>query len=141
MNVQRRRFICTAGAAAALAALPCVAPAETYPSRAGTLRPLAVTTATRAEVLPNLPTVSDFVPGYESSLVDGIGAPKNTPLEIIEKLNREINAGLAPPKLRQHLADFGGTVLPGSPADYRRLIVAETNKWAKVIKFAGLKAS
>ena len=109
--------------------------------KAGTLRPLAVTTATRAEVLPNLPTVSDFVPGYESSLVDGIGAPKNTPLEIIEKLNREINAGLAPPKLRQHLADFGGTVLPGSPADYGRLIVAETNKWAKVIKFAGLKAS
>src|SRR6516165_7537815 len=107
--------------------------------KAGTLRPLAVTTATRAEVLPNLPTVSDFVPGYESSLVDGIGAPKNTPLEIIEKLNREINAGLAHPKLRQHLADFGGTVLPGSPADYGRLIVAETNKWAKVIKFAGVR--
>jgi len=107
--------------------------------RAGTLRPLAVTTATRAEVLPDLPTVGDFVPGYESSLVDGIGAPKNTPPEIIERLNKEINAGLAEPKLKQRLADFGGTVLPGSPADYGKLIVAETEKWAKVVKFAGLK--
>jgi tripartite-type tricarboxylate transporter receptor subunit TctC len=109
--------------------------------RAGTLRPLAVTTATRAEVLPDLPTVGDFVPGYESSLVDGIGAPKNTPPEIIERLNKEINAGLAEPKLKQHLADFGGTVLPGSPADYGRVIFAETEKWAEVVKFAGLKPS
>jgi tripartite-type tricarboxylate transporter receptor subunit TctC len=109
--------------------------------KAGTLRPLAVTTATRAEVLPELPTVGDFVPGYESSLVDGIGAPKNTPPEIIARLNIEINAGLSEPKLKQRLADFGGTVLPGSPADYARLIVAETEKWAKVVKFAGLKPS
>jgi tripartite-type tricarboxylate transporter receptor subunit TctC len=107
--------------------------------KAGTLRPLAVTTATRAEVLPDLPTVGDFVPGYESSLVDGIGAPKNTPREIVERLNKEINAGLAEPKLKQRLADFGGTVLPGSPADYGTLIAAETEKWAKVVKFAGLK--
>jgi tripartite-type tricarboxylate transporter receptor subunit TctC len=107
--------------------------------KAGTLRPLAVTTVTRAEVLPELPTVGDFVPGYESSLVDGIGAPKNTPPEIIARLNIEINAGLSEPKLKQRLADFGGTVLPGSPADYARLIVAETEKWAKVVKFAGLK--
>jgi len=109
--------------------------------KAGTLRPLAVTTATRAEVLPDLPTVSDFVPGYESSLVDGIGAPKNTPPEIVERLNKEINAGLADPKLKQRLADFGGTVLPGTPADYGRLIVVETEKWAKVVKFAGLRQS
>jgi tripartite-type tricarboxylate transporter receptor subunit TctC len=107
--------------------------------KAGTLRPLAVTTATRAEVLPDLPIVGDFVPGYESSLVDGIGAPKNTPQEIVERLNKEINAGLAEPKLKQRLADFGGTVLPGSPADYGKLIAAETEKWAKVVKFAGLK--
>jgi tripartite-type tricarboxylate transporter receptor subunit TctC len=92
-------------------------------------------------VLPELPTVGDFVPGYESSLVDGIGAPKNTPPEIIARLNIEINAGLSEPKLKQRLADFGGTVLPGSPADYARLIVAETEKWAKVVKFAGLKPS
>jgi tripartite-type tricarboxylate transporter receptor subunit TctC len=109
--------------------------------KAGTLRPLAVTTAKRAEVLPDLPTVGDFVPGYESSLVDGVGAPKNTPPEIIERLNKEINAGLAEPKLKQRLADFGGTVLPGSPEDYGRLIVAETEKWAKVVKFAGLKSA
>jgi tripartite-type tricarboxylate transporter receptor subunit TctC len=109
--------------------------------KAGTLRPLAVTTATRAELLPDLSTVGDFVPGYESSLVDGIGTPKNTPPEIIARLNREINAGLAEPKLKQRLADFGGTVLPGSPADYGRLIVAETQKWAKVVRFAGLKPS
>src|SRR5262245_39165499 len=109
--------------------------------KVGALRPLAVTTATRAGVLPDLPTVSEFVPGYESSLVDGIGAPKNTPPEIIESLNKEINAGLADPKLKQRLADFGGTVLPGSPADYGRLIAAETEKWGKVVKFAGLRQS
>lgn len=109
--------------------------------KAGTLRPLAVTSTTRAEILPDLPTVGDFVPGYESSLVDGIGAPRNTPPEIIARLNREINAGLAEPKLKQRLADFGGTILPGSPADYGRLIAAETEKWAKVVKFAGLKPS
>src|SRR5262249_42693671 len=107
--------------------------------KAGKLRPLAVTTASRVDVLPNLPTVGDFVQGYESSLVDGLGAPRNTASGIIERLNKEINAGLAEPKLKQRLADFGGTVLPGSPADYGRLIVAETEKWAKVVRFAGLK--
>ena len=109
--------------------------------RAGTLRPLAVTTAARSELLPDLPTVSDFVPGYESSLLDGVGAPKNTPPEIIDALNREINAALADTKMKAHFADFGGTAVSGSPADFSTLIVDETEKWAKVIKFAGIKAS
>src|SRR6476660_2260801 len=90
--------------------------------RAGTLRPLAVTTATRAEVLPDIPTVGDFVPGYEASAVNGIGAPRATPTEIIDKLNKEINAGLADPKLKARLADLGASVLVGSPADYGRRI-------------------
>jgi len=107
--------------------------------RAGTLRPLAVTTATRSDVLPDIPTVGDFVPGYESSLMDGVGAPKNTPPEIIDRLNKEINAGLVDPKLKARIADLGGTVLPGSPADYGKLIADETEKWAKVIRFAGIK--
>jgi tripartite-type tricarboxylate transporter receptor subunit TctC len=109
--------------------------------RAGTLRPLAVTTATRSEVLPDIPTVGEFVPGYESSLMDGVGAPKNTPPEIVAKLNREINAALADPKMKARLADLGGSVLPGSPADFGKLIADETEKWARVIKFAGIKAS
>jgi tripartite-type tricarboxylate transporter receptor subunit TctC len=108
--------------------------------RSGTLRPLAVTTAMRSEVLPDLPTVGDFVPGYESSLMDGLGAPKNTPPEIINRLNKEMNAGLADPKLKAQLADLGGTVLLGSPADFGKLIAGETEKWAKVIKFAGIKS-
>jgi tripartite-type tricarboxylate transporter receptor subunit TctC len=107
--------------------------------RAGTLRPLAVTTATRSEVLPDIPTVGDSVPGYESSLVDGLGAPKNAPPEVIDRLNKEINAGLADPKLKARLADLGGTVLPGSPADFGKLIADETEKWAKVVKFSGAK--
>ena len=107
--------------------------------RAGTLRPLAVPTATRSDVLPDIPTVGDFVPGYESSLMDGVGAPKKTPPEIIERLNKEINAGLVDPKLKARIADLGGTVLPGSPADYGKLIADETEKWAKVIRFAGIK--
>ena len=98
-----------------------------------------MTTATRSEVLPDIPTVGDFVPGYEASAVYGIGAPKNTPAEIIDKLNKEINAGLADPKIKARLADLGGTVLPGSPADFGKLIADETEKWAKVVKFAGLK--
>jgi tripartite-type tricarboxylate transporter receptor subunit TctC len=109
--------------------------------RAGTLRPLAVTTAARLDVLPDIPTVGDFLPGYEASLLDGVGAPKNTPVEIIDRLNKEINAGLADPQLRARLADLGGTVLPGSPADYGKLIADETEKWARVIKFAGIKPS
>ena len=107
--------------------------------RAGTLRPLAVTTARRSEVLPDLPTVGDFVPGYELSSMDGIGAPKNTPPEIIDKLNKEINAGLADPKLKARLADLGGTVLSGSPADYGKLIAEETAKWAKVTRTANIR--
>jgi tripartite-type tricarboxylate transporter receptor subunit TctC len=107
--------------------------------RAGRVRALAVTTATRAEVLPDLPTVGDFVLGYEASGFGGVGAPKNSPLEIIEKLNREINAGLADGKLRARLADLGGTALPGSPADFGELIANDTRKWGKVIKAAGIK--
>jgi tripartite-type tricarboxylate transporter receptor subunit TctC len=91
-------------------------------------------------VLPDLPTVGEFVPGYEASSVQGIGAPKNTPAEIVDRLNKEINAGLSDPKLKARLADLGATVLPGSPADFGKLIVDETEKWAKVIKFAGTKA-
>ena len=91
------------------------------------------------DVLPDIPTVADFVPGYEASGWSGIGAPKNTPAEIIDKLNKEINAGLADPKIKARLADLGGTVLAGSPADFGKLIADETEKWAKVVKFAGIK--
>ncbi len=108
--------------------------------RAGKLRALAVTTATRSEALPDIPTVGDFVPGYEASGWYGVGAPKNTPAEIIDKLNREINAGLADPKMKARLADLGGTVLPGSPAEFGKLIADETEKWGKVIRAANIKA-
>ena len=107
--------------------------------RAGKLRGLAVTTATRAEALPNIPTVGDVVPGYEASQWYGVGVPKNTPVEIVEKLNKEIDAGLANPKLRAQLADLGGTVLRGSAADFGKLVAEETKKWAKVVKFSGAK--
>jgi tripartite-type tricarboxylate transporter receptor subunit TctC len=110
------------------------------PIRAGKLRPLAMTTATRWEGLPDIPTVNDFVSGYEASAVAGLGAPRNTPAEIIDKLNKEINAGLADPRLRARLADLGGTVLAGSPADFGKLIADEIEKWANVIKSAGIKA-
>jgi tripartite-type tricarboxylate transporter receptor subunit TctC len=108
--------------------------------RVGKLRTLAVTTAMRLPALPEIPTVSEFVPGYEASNWVGIGAPKSTPSEIINKLNREINAGLADPKLKARLADLGETVLPGSPADLGTLIVSDTEKWAKVIRAANIKA-
>jgi tripartite-type tricarboxylate transporter receptor subunit TctC len=108
--------------------------------RAGRLRALAVTTATRSDTLPDIPTVGEFLPGYEASGWFGIGAPKNTPVEIIEKLNREINAGLAEPKMKARLADLGGTPLLGSPADFGKLIADETEKWAKVIRAANIKA-
>jgi tripartite-type tricarboxylate transporter receptor subunit TctC len=108
--------------------------------RAGKLLALAVTTASRLPVLPELPTVSEFVPGYEASGFNGIGAPRNTPAEIIDKLNKEINAGLADPKIMGRIADLGGMVIRGSPADFGKLIADETEKWAKVVKFAGIKA-
>ena len=107
--------------------------------RAGKLRALAVTAATRWAGLPDIPTVSDFVPGFEVTVWSGVGAPKNTPADIIEKLNKEINAALADPKVKSRLADLGGTVLPGSPADFGKLIDEETEKWAKVVKFSGAK--
>jgi tripartite-type tricarboxylate transporter receptor subunit TctC len=108
--------------------------------RAGSLRALAVTTTARSEALPDIPTVSDFVPGYEASGWIGIGVPKKTPAEIVEKLNKEMNAGLADPKLKARLADLGGTVLTGTPGNFGKLIAVETEKWGKVIKFAGIKA-
>jgi tripartite-type tricarboxylate transporter receptor subunit TctC len=108
--------------------------------RAGRLRALAVTTATRSDVLPDIPTVGEFLPGYESSQWYGVSAPKATPAEIVEKLNKEINASLADPKIKARLADLGGTVLALSPADFEKLIVDETEKWAKVIGFVGIKA-
>jgi tripartite-type tricarboxylate transporter receptor subunit TctC len=107
--------------------------------RAGKLRPLAVTTATRWEGLPDIPTVNDFVSGYEASAVFGLGAPRNTPAEISDKLNKEINAGLADPKIKARLADLGGTPLVGSPADFGKLIADDTEKWGKVIRAANIK--
>jgi tripartite-type tricarboxylate transporter receptor subunit TctC len=98
------------------------------------LRPLAVTTATQSDTLPDLPTVGEFLPGFEASGWYGVGAPRNTPAEIIDKLNKEINAGLADPKLKARLTDLGGTVLPGSPADFGKLIAEDTEKWGKVVQ-------
>jgi len=108
--------------------------------RGGMLRALAVTTATRSDVLPDIPTVGEFVPGYEASNWSGLGAPKNTSVEIVDKLNKEINAGLADPNIKERLADLGGTPLVGSPADFGEFIAAETEKWGKVIRAAGIKA-
>jgi tripartite-type tricarboxylate transporter receptor subunit TctC len=108
--------------------------------RVGKLRQLAVTTATRAEALPDIPTVGEFVPGFESSSVYGLGAPRNTHSEIVDKLNREINAAFADPKMKARIVDLGGTVLAGSPADFGKLIAEETEKWGKVVKFANIKA-
>jgi len=107
--------------------------------RTDKLRPLAVTTAMRWEGLPDVPTLSDFVPGYESSAWTGIGVPKRTPIDIIDKLNKEINAALADPKIKARLADLGGTVLPGFPADFGTFVADETEKWAKVVKVANIK--
>jgi tripartite-type tricarboxylate transporter receptor subunit TctC len=108
--------------------------------RAGKLRALAVTTATRSEALPDIPTVGDFVRGFEASSWYGVGAPKNTSTAIVEKLNKEIGAALADPQLQVRLAGLGGVLLARSPADFGKLIADETEKWAKVVKFAGLKA-
>ena len=107
--------------------------------RAGKLRPLAVTTRIRSDVLPDVPTVAEFVTGYEASTMLGVGAARNTPAEIIDKLNKEINAALADPKIKARLAELGAPVLAGSPADFGKLIVEETEKWAKVVKFSGAK--
>ena len=107
--------------------------------RAGKVRPLAITSATRSEALPDVSTVSEFVPGYEASIWWGVGAPKATPAEIVDKLNKEVNAALNDPKMKARLADLGGMTLPGSPAEFGKLIADETEKWAKVIKLAGIK--
>jgi tripartite-type tricarboxylate transporter receptor subunit TctC len=106
--------------------------------RAGTLRALAVTTATRSETLPGIPTMGEFLPGYEATTWYGVGVPRNTPAEIVEQLNKEVNAALADPKMKVRLADLG-VALPGSPAEFGKLIADETEKWAKVIKSAGIK--
>jgi tripartite-type tricarboxylate transporter receptor subunit TctC len=107
--------------------------------RAGRLRALAVTTSTRSDALPNVPAIGEFVPGYEASTWFGIGAPKRTPVEIIDKLNREINASLTDPKINARYTGFGGAVLPGSPADFARLIAHDIEKWARVVEFSGAK--
>jgi tripartite-type tricarboxylate transporter receptor subunit TctC len=114
-------------------------PASMEHVKAGKLKALAVTTSVRAEALPDLPTVGDFVAGYEASAWYGVGAPQRTPAEIIERLNKETNAGLADPKLKVRLADLGGTLIPGSPADFGKLIADETEKWGKVIRAANIK--
>jgi len=114
-------------------------PGTTDYVRTGRLKGLAVTTASRAKVLPELPTIGEFLPGYEASQWYGVGAPKNTPAEIVDKLNKEINAALADPKMKARFAEIGGEVLPGSPTDFRKFIAEETEKWEKVVTFAGLK--
>jgi tripartite-type tricarboxylate transporter receptor subunit TctC len=107
--------------------------------QAGKLRALAVTTATRLDVLPDVPTVADFVPGYEASGFAGIGVPKDTPTAIIDMLNKELNAGLADSKIKGRIVELGGTVIGGSPAEFGTIVSDATEKWAKVIKFAGVK--
>ena len=114
-------------------------PGTTEHIATGKLRALAVTTATRAEALPDLPTVGDFVPGYEASQWYGIGAPRTTPVEIVDRLNKEINAGLADPKLKERLAAIGGAPLVGSPGDFGKLIADEAEKWGKVVRAANIK--
>jgi tripartite-type tricarboxylate transporter receptor subunit TctC len=115
-------------------------PAQLIPYvRDGKLRALAITTAMRLEALPDIPTLGEFVPGYEASSVFGLGAPKNTPTEIIDKLNKEINAALADPNFKARLANLDGTALGGSPADFGKLIADETERWGKVVKFANIK--
>src|SRR5258705_9695546 len=115
-------------------------PAPPITSQPASCATLAVTSASRAELLPELPTVADFVPGYETTQWYGIGAPANTPAEIVDRLNREINAAIADPGMKARLAAIGGEALPGSPAAFGRLIAEETEKWAKVVRAAGIKA-
>jgi tripartite-type tricarboxylate transporter receptor subunit TctC len=114
-------------------------PGTTDYVRTGRLRALAVTTGSRAEVLPDLPTVADSVPGYEASQWYGVGAPKGTPAEIVNKLNKEINAAFAEPRMKARFADIGGEALAGSPSEFAMFVAEETEKWAKVVKFAGMK--
>jgi tripartite-type tricarboxylate transporter receptor subunit TctC len=137
------------GAAAALTNLmggevqvmfDALTPASIAYIRSGHVRALAVTTAKRLEALPDTPTVADFVPGYEASASGGVGVPKSTPVEVIDELNKEINAALADSKVKARLADLGGVVLPGSPADFARLVAEDSAKWGKVVKFASIKA-
>jgi tripartite-type tricarboxylate transporter receptor subunit TctC len=106
--------------------------------QAGTLRALGVTTTARSDALPNVPTVAETVPGYEASAFFGMSMPKGTPAEVIEKLNREINAGLADPGVKARLAELGGILMPGTPAQFGQVITEETEKWAKVIKTGGV---
>jgi tripartite-type tricarboxylate transporter receptor subunit TctC len=114
-------------------------PASIQYLKNGQLRPIAVTTATRAEAFPDLPTVADYLPGYESSAFYGVAAPRGTPTEIVVTLNREINEALVEPKMKARLAELGGSVLVGSSVDFGRLIADETEKWAKVVRAANIK--
>jgi len=117
-------------------------PASIEYVRARNLRALAVTSATRSQALPDIPALGEFLPGFKESLLwNGLNAPRNAPAEIVDKLNREINAGLADPKLNARLAELGATALPGSPADYAKLVVDETEKWGKVVRAANIKAA
>ena len=114
-------------------------PASIEHIRAGKLRALAVATAMRSEVLPNIPTVADFLPGYEASAWNGVGVPKGTPAEIIDKLNKEINAALADPRIRARIAELGAAAFPTSPSEFGKFVADETEKWAKVIRTANIK--
>jgi tripartite-type tricarboxylate transporter receptor subunit TctC len=116
-----------------------IMPATIEYVRAGKLRALAVTTATRSPALPDIPTVGDFVPGYEASSWHGIGVPNNRPADIVEKLNNEINAVLADPKVISRLAELGGVPMPMAPVQFGQFVAHETEKWSKVVKFAGIK--
>jgi tripartite-type tricarboxylate transporter receptor subunit TctC len=116
-----------------------VVPSSIEHIKAGRLRPLAVATASRLDVLPETPTVADFVPGYEASGWTGLGAPKGTPIDVVDRLNKEINLGLADPQMKSKLSSFGYTIVGGTSADFGKLIADETEKWAKVVKFAGIK--
>jgi tripartite-type tricarboxylate transporter receptor subunit TctC len=107
---------------------------------AGKLRALAVTTAARSEALPDIPTVGDFVPGYEASTFHGMGAPRNTATEVVNKLNKEINAGLTDPAIKARIAELGSVPMPMTPVDFAKFIAEETEKWGKVVKFSGAKA-
>jgi tripartite-type tricarboxylate transporter receptor subunit TctC len=145
MKLPRRQFLHLAASAAALPVVPRIARAQGYPARpVRIIVPTAPAGAgdilARLDALPDVPTVGEFVPGYETSGWFGIGAPKNTPSQNIDQLNEAINAGLADPKIKARLADLGGTPLLGSPADFGKLIAEETEKWGTVVKFAGVKA-